>query len=550
MTGPENGVRGGDGLRGDVTVKSGAATVTGGNGGNGGSNKCDDITHATYTGKDGGNGGNGVSGNVTVESGSATVTGGNGGTGGINLGNPNYGGKAGAIGQAVGGTIKGTTAQESDDNSNWTDLNDITSGVTSDKMYVKIEGVSHTHSFTYSARGATITAKCTEGCPDRYDTNGIKLTLSAPESLTNGTAKAASISGYPATAPDNLAAEPTAIAYYKSTGAGSTTPSGAALDGAPANAGDYVAQMTWGGETASVAFSIKAASDAPTPGTDGDTLVVGDVESKDVSSLNNYLEQYKDQPEQLAKIEKLYFDDAKTLTDLNGVEKLTNVKQVTVIKCPALQSADLSGLTKLEEVAMNNCESLKVLDVSNCSELTSLDCSASEIELLKMDGCPKLAFVDCSLNSLGYLDMSKDDFPKLVSLDCHGQTKDGLDPVQSNGRWVVPLAAFTTPQPELEAGNVKLASVNNVILESVQGYKRVGLDDVKIETTCSSTGIVSFASSPEWMVYNYNTGFENVSMDVTVMGTEKTDGGSSSSSSGCGNDPWWVLLLAPLPFLF
>ena len=124
------------------------------------------------------------------------------------------------------------------------------------KYMVEITPV-HTHSSTYAANGAEVTATCTAGCPEGYDTNGIKLTLNAPAELTyDGTAKAATLSGYPATPPANLAAAPTGISYYNSTGAGSTTPSGGALSGAPVNAGNYVAQFTWGDETASLAFTV------------------------------------------------------------------------------------------------------------------------------------------------------------------------------------------------------------------------------------------------------------------------------------------------------
>ena len=124
----------------------------------------------------------------------------------------------------------------------------------------KVEiGGRHTHSFAYTANGAQVTAKCVGSgdCPEGYQSNGITLTLNAPAELTyDGTAKAATLSGYPATPPANLAAAPTGISYYKSAGAGSTTPSGGALSGAPADAGDYVAQFTWGDETASLAFTV------------------------------------------------------------------------------------------------------------------------------------------------------------------------------------------------------------------------------------------------------------------------------------------------------
>lgn len=122
--------------------------------------------------------------------------------------------------------------------------------------YMKVNG--HTHSFTYTAGGAAITAKCTEDCPNNsYCADGITLTLNAPTDLTyNDSAKEATLSGYPSSVPTGLAAAPTTITYYNSAGKGSTTPDGSSLAGAPANAGNYVAQATWGGQTASVAFTI------------------------------------------------------------------------------------------------------------------------------------------------------------------------------------------------------------------------------------------------------------------------------------------------------
>ncbi len=116
---------------------------------------------------------------------------------------------------------------------------------------------SHSHNFTYTASGATITATCEDGCPDGYNTNGIAVTLSAPNNFSyDGNAKEAVISGYPETTPEGLALAPTGVTYFKSAGKDSTTPDGNALAGAPSDCGNYVAQMTWGEKTASVAFSI------------------------------------------------------------------------------------------------------------------------------------------------------------------------------------------------------------------------------------------------------------------------------------------------------
>lgn len=138
----------------------------------------------------------------------------------------------------------------------------------------RAEGEAHTHSWTYAASGASITATCTEECDASYNEVGITVTVNAEDSAYSGSGKTANITGYPGVAVAELAEEPTTITYYVSTGASSTETSGEALEGAPVNAGNYVAEMTWGGETAKVAFSITKADQAqPTaPTSAGATL--------------------------------------------------------------------------------------------------------------------------------------------------------------------------------------------------------------------------------------------------------------------------------------
>ena len=119
-----------------------------------------------------------------------------------------------------------------------------------------IRTTAHTHSFAYTADGNTITAKCTADCTvESYHTSGITITLNASNSTYNGAAVTASVTDYPGTPVTGLAASPS-IAYYTSTGVGSTTPDGEALDAAPKDVGNYVAKITWGGQEASKAFSI------------------------------------------------------------------------------------------------------------------------------------------------------------------------------------------------------------------------------------------------------------------------------------------------------
>ena len=100
---------------------------------------------------------------------------------------------------------------------------------------------THTHSFTYSASGATITATCTAGCPDSFDTTPAMLTIAAEGGTYDGT------TAYSATVTNNIP-EVTGdtvgdVAYYKVDTQGATT-GGTVQTGAPTGAGYYYASVT------------------------------------------------------------------------------------------------------------------------------------------------------------------------------------------------------------------------------------------------------------------------------------------------------------------
>ena len=124
-----------------------------------------------------------------------------------------------------------------------------------DKSYVVRKGEDgslflglHRHSWSYTANGATITAKCTaDGCPLENRIGG-SYTITAPDNLIyDGNGKAATVTG---SIPG--VTEPT-ITYKK----GDTT-----LGSAPTDVGKYTASITLGegknAKTASVEYSITA----------------------------------------------------------------------------------------------------------------------------------------------------------------------------------------------------------------------------------------------------------------------------------------------------
>ncbi|MDO4798568.1 MAG: fibronectin type III domain-containing protein, partial [Coriobacteriales bacterium] len=132
--------------------------------------------------------------------------------------------------------------------------------------------MTHTHDFTYSANGATITATCTaDDCPLPPSSEGgadhvATLTIAATGGTYNGTI------AFGATITDANGIKGDAkVQYQKKTGSGY----GAITETAPTDAGDYRASITVGGATASVDYAIAKADIAPTVSIEGWTY--GDV---------------------------------------------------------------------------------------------------------------------------------------------------------------------------------------------------------------------------------------------------------------------------------
>ena len=113
----------------------------------------------------------------------------------------------------------------------------------------------HQHSWTYSASGATITAKCTaEGCY-LTDGNGGSVTIAAPAELTySGESKPATVTA--SSDWQGPAVNEDAISYIKTDPYIQQLENGAL----PTNAGTYTASITVGDATASVTYTIGKAT--------------------------------------------------------------------------------------------------------------------------------------------------------------------------------------------------------------------------------------------------------------------------------------------------
>ena len=112
----------------------------------------------------------------------------------------------------------------------------------------------HAHSFTHAANGGVLSAVCTDGCPDGYDTAPLTLTLNAPGGTYDGATFPAAFETGEAAAWEAALGTGTvpAIKYLKSGETAETTD-------APKKAGSYTAKITVDGKTAELNFTIDKA---------------------------------------------------------------------------------------------------------------------------------------------------------------------------------------------------------------------------------------------------------------------------------------------------
>ena len=302
--------------------------------------------------------------------------------------------------------------------------------------------------------------------------------------------------------------------------------------------------------SAPVALTVPAqnapdSTPTPAPEDDKHTAVIGDDTSKaDAASITQLLENKTSEElaeittakienassleslsgiEKLENLETLSISGADKLTDISGVNALKNLRTLDVSGCAALEAADLSGNTSLTEVSVSECGALKELDVSNCPALESLDVSEGALEALEVSGCARLRTLDCRENRLGRLDAGG--LANLATLRCERQRISGWRPslVVDLGVYVGRAAA------RMASAAVTLAGVEKVL--DVKAY-----DSAEREVTVtydSGSGTVTFSSLPDKMVYWYDTGFNAVSMDVTVMASGDDNPTSNRGGGGC-----------------
>ena len=204
----------------------------------------------------------------------------------------------------------------------------------------------HQHSWTYSASGATITAKCTaEGCY-LTDGNGGSVTIKAPAELTySGEGKPATVTA--SSDWQGPAASEITISYIKT---GKYGPENLENDALPTNAGEYTASITVGegnkAATASVKYTIQKANpvvtewptlSAPVYVNSEATLTGGSGEG----TFDFKAGAAKSWDSAGRKTTTIVF----TPTDTNNYNELTQDYTVTVVKRTVKNCNTLTGIT-------------------------------------------------------------------------------------------------------------------------------------------------------------------------------------------------------------
>ena len=185
--------------------------------------------------------------------------------------------------------------------------------------------------------------------------------------------------------------------------------------------------------------------------------------------------------EELSKVTDLKFDSEHTLSDVKGIDLLTELKSLTVIGSE-VSSLDLSNNTNLQSVSLVSDKNLSSLElnediesfiIADCPEITSLDlkdnkkldlfyCASMNptVDFGEESSLTKLSFADVQIEEL---DLSN--FPSLTSL---GLLKTGVTSID------------LSKAPMLNDCEIDLTPINSIVLN--ENLKSLALISTDLES--------------------------------------------------------------------
>ncbi|MDY6399052.1 MAG: hypothetical protein SPL10_04840 [Synergistales bacterium] len=246
------------------------------------------------------------------------------------------------------------------------------------------------------------------------------------------------------------------------------------------------------------------------------------------------------------------------VTDLNGIEALTNLTKLDLTSASSLTTMKLGSSSSVTEINLSGNGSVTSVDLSGsniqsldldgsvvanvnlayCTNLTTLTCEAASgtgsLEEIILTGCENLENLSCSGNKLLWLDLS--DCTKLKSPRYSGQRRSGSS-VKRNfssrinfWRLLWDLLNNGAAYDESATKPYDVANISGVSYAS---------NDVYVEVTINSDGYVNLPFVPVAIKYNYNTGHQtssasygSVSVSDESAGTMEVTLSTGESSSG------------------
>ena len=212
--------------------------------------------------------------------------------------------------------------------------------------------------------------------------------------------------------------------------------------------------------------------------------------------------------------------------NLNG----STVEKVNANGCKNLRDIDAEDNESLTELDVSDTN-VSVINVKNCTNLQTLNCSSCDLEAgnLNLEGCTNLVSLNISRNHFGWFDYDESS-SMLNYLDCHSQ-----DIRDWESKKTFSFTKFFNSGDVTAAGVTVMASayVNHVM--NITGYTASG--DVIASEYNSKTGLAEFERAPAVIRYFYDTGFDDLSMDVVIIASDFKDDENEMTDlgdSGCG----------------
>ena len=403
----------------------------------------------------------------------------------------------------------------------------------------------HQHSWTYTASGATITAKCTaEGCY-LTDGNGGSVTIAAPAELTySGEGKPATVTA--SSDWQGPAASGITISYIKTGTYGPEKLENGAL---PTNAGEYTASIMLGegnkAATASVEYTIQKANPVVTEWPTLSASVYVNSEATLTGGSGEGTFAFK------AGTDKSWDSTGNktttvvfTPTDTNNYKELTRDYTVTVVKRTVKSCNTLTGITDkpygtaLEELGLPetvtittedgktfdkipvtwsgyNPNTLEEQTLTGTLDLTSI---ANEVE---QPGMPVMAQIKVKLTTKSFSGISAAAYEGVYDGSPHGITLTG---VPSGATVKYGTSADSCTQDSLTYTNFTNGAKTVYYKVSQSGYA-----DASGSATVNITKRpLTVSSITENKTYAYASGSDGKAIGVNIAGKLPTDRGTTA----------------------